>query len=155
MELLSSDWASLLYIKFCRIVRILALLMRFILELLRKDFEMKAPTIAREIAAEYISREKLMEDMGALVADTEELLKAIANPNGVRFAVARTKVGESLQIAKEHMAEARVAGIGYVETPCKTSGDDMQTNPCQPMDIVAALGLALGVLNSRRDLHSH
>lgn len=112
---------------------------------------MNAPTIASEMAAEYVSREKLMEDMRVLVADTEELLKAIANPNGVQIAVASIKVGESLQIAKEYLAETQAAGVA----PCKTSGDDMHNKPCQPMDIVAALGLALGVLNSRRDLHSH
>jgi ElaB/YqjD/DUF883 family membrane-anchored ribosome-binding protein len=96
-----------------------------------------------------------MEDMRALVADMEELLKAIANPTGVQVAVARTKVGESLQIVKEHLAETQAEGVEYVQASCKTSGEGMQKNPCQPMDIVAALGLALGVLNSRRDPYIH
>lgn len=149
MKLLNVNWASLLYIKFLPIVRMLALVMRFILELLRKEFEMNAP-VASERVAGHVSRERLMEDMRAIVADTEELLKATANQSGVRVAAARSKVGESLQIAKARLAEAQVAGVEKIKVLPKATGNYMQINSCQPMDAVAALGLALGMLNSRR-----
>ena len=45
---------------------------------------------AGEAEAEQVTKEKLMEDLKAVVADAEELLKATADQTGERIAAARS-----------------------------------------------------------------
>ena len=128
----------------------LLLILRYISE---KEADMNAPTLVYEMAAEHISREKLIEDLKMIVADTEELWQATANQSGLRIAAARIKVGDSLQIARRCLAETLILEVEETEetkVALNASNDYWQINSCQPMDIIAALGLALGGLNSRR-----
>ena len=52
---------------------------------------MSTSKVSNEMAAEPVSKEKLMEDLRVVVADAEELLKATANQTGERIAAARAK----------------------------------------------------------------
>jgi ElaB/YqjD/DUF883 family membrane-anchored ribosome-binding protein len=110
---------------------------------------MNAPRVTREMAAEQISKERLIDDMRVVVADAEELLKATANQTGERIVAARIKAGESLQSAKARLAEAQASAVEKVKVAAKTTDDYVLNNPWQSMGIAAALGLALGVLISR------
>ncbi len=111
---------------------------------------MNAPRVASEMAAEQVSKENLMEDMRAVVVDMEELLKATANQAGERVAAARTKVGESLQVAKARLVEAQASVVEKVKVATRTTDGYVHDNPWQSMGVAAALGLALGVLILRR-----
>ena len=111
---------------------------------------MDASRAASGMAAENISKEKLMEDLRVVVADAEELLKATANQTGERIAAARVKAGESLQAAKARLAEAQASVVEKVKVAAKTTDDYVHDKPWQSMGVAAALGLAIGVLISRR-----
>jgi len=111
---------------------------------------MNAPRGANEMAAEQVSKEKLMEDLKVVVVDAEELLKATASQTGERIAAARIKASESLQVAKSRLVEAQATVAKKVKVVAKTTDDYVHDNPWQSMGVAAALGLALGVLISRR-----
>lgn len=110
---------------------------------------MNTPRVASEMAAKLDSKEKLIEDLGVVVADMEELLKATTSQTGERIVAARTKASESLQIAKARLAEAQVSVIGKAKVAAQTTDDYVHDNPWQSMGVAAALGLAIGVLISR------
>jgi len=102
------------------------------------------------MAAEPVSKEKLMEDLRVVVADAEELLKATANQTGERIAAARAKAGESLQVAKIRLADAHATVIEKAKVAAQTTDDYVHENPWQAVGIAAAVGLLLGALISRR-----
>lgn len=111
---------------------------------------MNAPRTASEMAADQVSKEKLMEDMKMVVIDAEELLKATANQTGERIAAARAKASESLQQARERIAQTQATVVEKVKVVAKTTDDYVHDKPWQSMGMAAMLGLALGVLISRR-----
>jgi ElaB/YqjD/DUF883 family membrane-anchored ribosome-binding protein len=115
-----------------------------------KEFNMNAPREANKMVAAQVSTEKLMEDLRVVVVDAEELLKATASQTGELIAAARIKASESLQVAKARLAETQASAVEKVKVAAKTTDNYVRDNPLQSMGIAAVLGLALGVLISRR-----
>ena len=111
---------------------------------------MNTPREANEMAVAHASKGKLMEDMRVVVADAEELLKTTANQTGERISAARINASESLRIAKTRLAEAQASAVKKVKVAAKTTDKYVHDNPWRSMGITAALGLALGMLISRR-----
>lgn len=110
---------------------------------------MSTPKVA-SVVADVVTKEKLMEDLRVVVADAEELLKATANQTGDRIAAARAKAGESLQVAKERLADAQASVVEKVRVAATTTDDYVHENPWQAVGVAAAVGLVLGALISRR-----
>ena len=111
---------------------------------------MNAPRTASEMAAEQVSKEKLMEDLRVVVSDAEELLKATASQTGDRISAARAKASESLQVAKARLAEAQATVVEKVKVVAKSTDDYVHEKPWQSVGIAAAVGLVIGALISRR-----
>jgi len=93
---------------------------------------------------------KLMEDLKAVVADAEELLKATASQTGEEIAAARAKAEESLKAAKVWFAEEKVAVMAKTKDAAKATEDYVRANPWKAVGITAAVGLVLGILVARR-----
>ena len=111
---------------------------------------MTEPVTATEAEAEQVTRKKLMEDMRAVVADAEELLKATADLTGERIAAARGKAEESLKAAKARFDEQEAAVMARTKAAAKATEDYMRANPWKAAGIAAAAGLVLGILAARR-----
>ena len=105
-----------------------------------------------EAEAEQITKGKLMEDLRAVVADAEELLKATADQTGERIAAARAKAEESLKAAKDRLCQEEVAVMAMAKTKAaaKATDDYVRTNPWKALGITAAVGFVLGILAIRR-----
>jgi ElaB/YqjD/DUF883 family membrane-anchored ribosome-binding protein len=101
-------------------------------------------------AAEKISREKLVQDLKAVVNDAEELLRATAQQTGEKVAVVRAKAEESLKAAKARIAEEGEAVVARAKFAAKTADDFVKENPWQAVGIGALAGLVIGILISRR-----
>lgn len=86
-----------------------------------------------------ISTDKLMQDLRAVVADAEDLLKATAEQTGERVEEARARAEESLRTAR---ASLQHAGAELEE--------QVRRHPWQAVGIAAAVGLVLGILLSRK-----
>ena len=106
--------------------------------------------MATEAEAEQITKEKLMEDVRAVVADAEELLNATADQTGERIAAARGKAKESLKAARARLDEQETALMVKTKAVAKATEDYVKDNPWTSVGIAAAAGLVLGILAKRR-----
>ena len=107
---------------------------------------------ATEAEVEKGSGGKLMEDLKAVVADAEELLKATASQTGEEITAARAKAEESLKAAKVWFAEQEGAVMGTTKAAAKATEDYVRANPWKAVGIAAAVGLILGILAARLGL---
>jgi ElaB/YqjD/DUF883 family membrane-anchored ribosome-binding protein len=103
-----------------------------------------------EADVEKSIRGKLVEDLKAVVADAEELLKATAGQTGERIEAARAKAEESLKAAKARLGEEESAVMEKTKAAAKATEDYVRTNPWTAVGITAAACFVLGILVSRR-----
>ena len=108
------------------------------------------PVTATEAGLEQVTREKLMEDLSAVVADAEELLKATADQTGERIAAARGKAEESLKAAKVRLDEQQAAVMAKTKAAAEATEEYVRANPWKALGIAAAAGFVLGILAARR-----
>lgn len=99
---------------------------------------------------ELVSSQKLMDDLSAVVADAEELLKATANQTGERIAVVRARAEESVRAAKSRIAEAQDDLMDQAKVVAKEADAYMHENPWKAAGIAAAVGVLIGAIISRR-----
>ena len=104
---------------------------------------------ATEAEMGQVSKEKLMADLRAVIADAEELLKATANQTGERIAAARAKAEESLKAAKARLAEQEGAVITKARAAVKGANDYVRANPWKVVGIAAGAGFVLCLLATR------
>jgi ElaB/YqjD/DUF883 family membrane-anchored ribosome-binding protein len=115
----------------------------------REEFKIMMESAAG-YAAERISREKLVQDLKAVVNDAEDLLRATAQQTGEKIAVVRAKAEESLKAAKARIAEEGEAVVARAKVAAKTADQFVKENPWQAVGIGALAGLVIGILISRR-----
>ena len=96
------------------------------------------------------AKEKLIRDFKAVVADTEELLKATASQTGEKVAAARAKVEESLAATKKRLADLEQGLIEKTKAAARATDELVHEHPWQAVGIAAAVGFLLGMLTSRR-----
>ena len=97
-----------------------------------------------------VARQQVLTDLKAVVADTEELLKATAGAVDERASAARAKVAESLRAAKFKIEELDSEMIDRVKTAAKATDEYVHEHPWGAVGIAAAAGLLVGVLVARR-----
>ena len=83
--------------------------------------------------------ENLMDDLRAVIADAEDLLRATADQAGPKVQEVRARAEESLRAAREHLQGAGAEIDGRV-----------RANPWAAVGIAAGVGLIVGVLLSRK-----
>ncbi len=97
-----------------------------------------------------VSRDKLVTDLKVVIADAEELLKATASHAGEKAAAARLKIQDSIDAAKEKLAQLSEAGVYKAKAAARATDDYVHENPWQAVGIAAVAGVILGLLISRR-----
>ena len=80
-----------------------------------------------------------MNDLRAVIANAEELLRATADQAGPRVEEVRARAEESLRLAREHLKGAGAELDSQV-----------RANPWAAVGIAAAIGLVAGILLSRK-----
>jgi ElaB/YqjD/DUF883 family membrane-anchored ribosome-binding protein len=83
--------------------------------------------------------DKMMDELRAVIADAEELLRATADNAGPKVQEVRARAEESLRQAREHLGSAGRELDGQV-----------RANPWAAVGIAAGIGLIVGVLLSRK-----
>jgi ElaB/YqjD/DUF883 family membrane-anchored ribosome-binding protein len=96
------------------------------------------------------SKEKLMDDLRLVVADTEELLRATANQAGEGATVARARIQENLQVVKGRMVSAEDILIERTRDAAKDADRYVRDNPWQAVGVSACIGAIVGMLIARR-----
>lgn len=85
------------------------------------------------------SADSFMNDLRAVIADAEELLRASAGEAGPKMQEARARAEESLRAAREHLQGAGTELDARV-----------RANPWTAVGIAAAIGLVAGILLARK-----
>jgi ElaB/YqjD/DUF883 family membrane-anchored ribosome-binding protein len=99
---------------------------------------------------ENVSKQKLMDDLSAVVNDAEDLLKATASQTGERISAVRARAEESLRSAKDRLADAQIALVDKAKVAAKETDEYVHENPWKTAGIAAAIGVLLGALITRR-----
>lgn len=99
---------------------------------------------------EHVTKQKLMDDLNAVVTDAEELLKASASQTGERISAARARTEESLKAARVRLAVAQEALTERAKLAAREADTYVHENPWKAAGVAAAAGLLIGALISRR-----
>lgn len=95
------------------------------------------------------TKEQLIADFKAVVADAEALLKGTANQSGEGLAALRAKVDESIKAAKAKMADEQEAVLAGTKQAAKATDVYVRDHPWMAAGVAAAVGLVIGLLSSR------
>ena len=93
-----------------------------------------------------INVDKLLEDLKAVVADAEDLLKATAHQAGEKVQEARAKAQQSLSAARERLGEVQEGAVRQARELVDDGEEFVRNNPWQAVGIAAGVGLLVGVL---------
>ena len=83
--------------------------------------------------------DKLMDELRAVIADAEELLKVTADQGGAKVAEVRARTEESLRAARARLEDAG-----------RKLDDQVREHPWTAVGIAAAIGLIVGILVGRK-----
>ncbi len=97
-----------------------------------------------------VTKEKLISDFKVVVADAEALLKASAGQGGEALAAVRTRVQESLKIAKDKMLDAEEELLAKTKAAARVTDEYVHDHPWHAVGIAAGVGLVIGLLIGRR-----
>ena len=100
------------------------------------------------------TKERLLGEFDAVVDQTEQLLKSVANAGGDQADALKASVEQSFTAATERLAVMRDEALGKANAAAKATDEYVQGNPWQAIGVAAAIaagaGLIIGLLMSRR-----
>ena len=99
---------------------------------------------------QIVTREKLVADMRAVLADTEQLLKAVIGQSGEKLAALQPRIEENIRNAKARLAEFERVATEQVRAAAETTDAYAHEHPWKVAGFTALLGVAVGLLIGRR-----
>lgn len=96
------------------------------------------------------AKDRLTEDMRAVVHDMEELLKATAGQTGDKISAVRTRAEENLHEMRRKLNEMEGNVVDQAKTAAKATDHLVHENPWQSIAVAAGVAFLLGMLTSRR-----
>lgn len=96
------------------------------------------------------AKDRLTEDMKAVIHDMEELLKATAGQTGDKISAVRTRAEENLREMQRKLHEMEDNVVQQAKTAAKATDHYVHENPWQAIAITAGVAFLLGMLTSRR-----
>jgi ElaB/YqjD/DUF883 family membrane-anchored ribosome-binding protein len=99
---------------------------------------------------QIVTREKLVVDMRTVLADTEQLLKAVIGQSGEKLAALQPRIEENLRNARARLAEFEQVAIEQVRAAAETTDAYVHEHPWKVAGFTALLGVAVGLLIGRR-----
>jgi ElaB/YqjD/DUF883 family membrane-anchored ribosome-binding protein len=100
------------------------------------------------------SKDKLLNEFNAVVAETEQLLKSVASIGSDQAGVLKGNVDQALASATDQVADIRERFLAQASAAAKATDDYVKQNPWQAIGMVtlvaAAAGLVSGLLIARR-----
>lgn len=95
-------------------------------------------------------REKLINDVRLVIADTEELLRMTADQAGETAAEVRGRVQSRLQQARAELARLQDAAMAKAKEVGHVTDEFVHENPWRSIGAAAGVGLVVGLLIGRR-----
>jgi ElaB/YqjD/DUF883 family membrane-anchored ribosome-binding protein len=97
-----------------------------------------------------VTTDKLMQELKAVVGDTEDLLKATASQGGEQIARIRARAEESLQTARARMKSITQAAEAQALEAAREVNKQVHDNPWTAVGVAAGLGLVIGIVLGRK-----
>jgi ElaB/YqjD/DUF883 family membrane-anchored ribosome-binding protein len=97
-----------------------------------------------------VRKDRIAQDMKAVISDAEELLRATANQAGEQIAAARERIQDSLYRAKVKLAEAEEVVLDSTREMARAADDYVHDHPWSAVGIAAGVGVVIGLLIARR-----
>lgn len=97
-----------------------------------------------------VTREKLIADMRVVLADTEQLLKAVIGQSGEKLAALQPRIQENLRNTRARLEEFEQAASDKARAAVNATDDYAHDHPWKLAGMSALLGAAVGLLIGRR-----
>ena len=96
------------------------------------------------------SRDKLISDVKVLMADADDIVKAMASATGEKAVELADKLRINMRSAKEKLADIQVVVADKAKIAARVPDEYVHDNPWQAVGIAAGLGFVIGLLINRR-----
>jgi ElaB/YqjD/DUF883 family membrane-anchored ribosome-binding protein len=97
-----------------------------------------------------MSREKLVDDFAAVLAEAEEMLKRAAAETGDKARDLRSQVETKLLRAKLRLQEIEGEAVDRAKAAARATDDYVHENPWRAIGVATAIGLVVGLMLNRR-----
>ncbi|MEO6292877.1 MAG: DUF883 family protein [Burkholderiaceae bacterium] len=96
------------------------------------------------------NKDKLVNDLGTVISDAEELLRMTADEVGESAAVIRNRIKDRMNQAKVDLVHLQEAAMVKAHEVGDAADEFVHENPWKSVGIAAGIGLVVGMLISRR-----
>ncbi|CAG0971175.1 putative protein YqjD [Burkholderiales bacterium] len=96
------------------------------------------------------TRDQLVDDFSAVLAEAEDLLKKASNETGDRARDLRSQVEAKLLAAKLRLQSLEGEAIDRAKAAARITDDFVHDNPWQVIGAAVAIGFLAGLLMNRR-----
>ena len=96
------------------------------------------------------TRDQLLNDLKSVIQDAEQWLRAGSQMTGDELQAARAKFARTLSRAKAEVIRIEELVVEKTKEAARATDEFVQENPWKAATIAGAVGLALGVIISRR-----
>lgn len=110
---------------------------------------MLPPSIESPIMTD-VARDRLIADVKVLMADADEIVKAMASATGEKAVELADRLRVNMRNAKDKMADVQVVVADKAKVAARVTDDYVHDNPWQAVGIAVGVGLLLGLLIGRR-----
>ena len=93
---------------------------------------------------------KLVDDLSAVLAEAEDMLKRAAIETGDKARDLRSQVETKLLRAKLRLQEIEGEAVDRAKAAARATDDYVHDNPWQAIGVAAAVGFVVGLLMNRR-----
>ena len=97
-----------------------------------------------------VTSDKLVADMRTVLADTEQLLKAVIGQSGEKLAALQPRIEENLRNAKTRLGEFERAATEQARAAAEVTDAYVHEHPWEVAGFTALIGVAVGLLIGRR-----
>jgi ElaB/YqjD/DUF883 family membrane-anchored ribosome-binding protein len=94
-------------------------------------------------------RDRLVDDMSAVLSEAEEMLKRAATETGDKARDLRSQVETNLLRAKLKLQEYEGQAVDHAKAAARYTDEYVHDNPWRAVGVAAAVGLLIGLLMNR------
>jgi ElaB/YqjD/DUF883 family membrane-anchored ribosome-binding protein len=96
------------------------------------------------------TKNALVKDLQGVVGDADKLLNQVVNSTTEEFAATRSKLESTYTDARHRLHDARIAASNSACHAADLTHKYVAENPWTAVGMIAAVGLIVGILGSRR-----
>lgn len=96
--------------------------------------------------AHEVTKDQLIQEFNLVVAETEQLLKSVANAGGEKAGALRASVEQNLAIAKDRLRNLQQAATEKTRAAARATDEYAHEHPWQAIGITAGLSLVIGAV---------